>query len=123
MAPKRKPVSRSTRRRNNQNNFCDACKRFIKTVNVTATVTFEVASCALNQQLRDHFSIDELLAQFELKQTDTAPVVAAVDGYAQTRFVDCPHFFPKQQPPIVPSARALRELCFNAFAILHSGNT
>lgn len=123
MAPKRKPVSRSTRRRNNQNSFWDACKRFIKTLSVTATLTFGAASCALNPQLRDHFSIDELLAQFELKQADTAPVAAKVDGYAQTRFADCPHFFPKQQPPIVPSARALRELCFSAFAILHSGNT
>src|SRR5690606_20516709 len=114
MAPKRKPVSRSTRRRNNQNSFWDACKRFIKTVSVTATLTFGAASCALNPQLRDHFSIDELLAQFELKQANTAPVDAKVNGYAQTRFADCPHFYPKQHPPIVPPARALRELCYSA---------
>jgi len=42
--------------------------------------------------------------------------------YQQTRFSQCPHFFPEQRP-IVPANKAFRELCFTPFAILHSGLT
>ena len=39
-------------------------------------------------------------------------------------FANCPQFFPAA-PPAVPDAKALkpRELCFDAFAVLHSGKT
>lgn len=52
----------------------------------------------------------------------SVPAAAPVDGYVQTRFSQCPHVFPGQ-PPIVPAGNAMRELCFSAFAILHSGQT
>lgn len=38
-------------------------------------------------------------------------------------FRDCPQHFAGGKPPITPSAPKLRELCFDAFAVLHSGNT
>ena len=41
----------------------------------------------------------------------------------QTDFKDCKHFFAAGKPPIVPQAPLLRELCYDAFAILHSGST
>lgn len=39
----------------------------------------------------------------------------------QTDFKDCRQFFAAGTPPIVPKAPLLRELCYEAFAILHSG--
>ncbi len=40
-----------------------------------------------------------------------------------TSFKDCPQFFPGRKPPLVPAAPKLRELCYDSFAILHSGST
>ena len=40
-----------------------------------------------------------------------------------TSFRDCPQFFAAGTPPIVPKAPLLRELCYDSFAILHSGST
>lgn len=40
-----------------------------------------------------------------------------------TRFAQCPEFFAHGLPPQVPSQPALRELCYEAFAVLHSGST
>ena len=40
-----------------------------------------------------------------------------------TRFAQCPQFFANGQPPQVPRQPALHELCYEAFAILHSGAT
>jgi len=40
-----------------------------------------------------------------------------------TRFAQCPQFFANGQPPQVPRQPALRELCYEAFAVLHSGTT
>ncbi|MDP3229162.1 MAG: DNA/RNA non-specific endonuclease [Acidovorax sp.] len=42
---------------------------------------------------------------------------------APTNFKACPQHFAGGQPPITPAAPKLRELCFNDFAVLHSGNT
>ncbi len=38
-------------------------------------------------------------------------------------FSECRQFFPAQTPPLVPSARQLHELCYSAFAVLHSGES
>ncbi len=40
-----------------------------------------------------------------------------------TEFSQCKHFFPAGLPPIVPKAPLQRELCFDGFAVLHSGQT
>ncbi len=40
-----------------------------------------------------------------------------------TEFSQCKHFFPAGLPPVVPKAPQLRELCYSAFAVLHSGQT
>ncbi|MBP9941057.1 MAG: DNA/RNA non-specific endonuclease, partial [Comamonas sp.] len=49
----------------------------------------------------------------------TAPVPAA----AGSRFQDCRQFFAAGVPPAVHAQPKLRELCFDAFAILHNGST
>ena len=55
--------------------------------------------------------------------TQTAPVVNVSGPSVQTQFSACRQFFPGQQPPVVPAAQGLRELCFSGFAVLHSGQT
>ena len=40
-----------------------------------------------------------------------------------TSFKDCSQFFAGGVAPMVPSAPKLRELCYDDFAVLHSGNT
>jgi len=53
-----------------------------------------------------------------------APSWSASQGVPQpTHFADCPQFFAGGHPPQVPAAPALRELCYEAFAVLHSGET
>ena len=37
-----------------------------------------------------------------------------------TRFTQCPHFFAQGKPPVVAPRPKLRELCYEAFAILHT---
>ena len=44
-------------------------------------------------------------------------------GTTATHFRDCPQFFAGGVAPVVPQAPRLRELCYDAFAILHSGGT
>ncbi len=54
----------------------------------------------------------------------SAPVHPAPRTAAPSGFAACPQFFPAA-PPAVPDREALkpRELCYDAFAILHSGKT
>lgn len=40
-----------------------------------------------------------------------------------TSFSQCPQFFANGQPPLITSRPQLRELCYEAFAVLHSGTT
>lgn len=40
-----------------------------------------------------------------------------------TGFAQCPQFFASGTPPAITLRTRLRELCFEAFAVLHSGNT
>lgn len=52
-----------------------------------------------------------------------ALLVFAGPAFSQpTSFSACPQFFPAQ-PPAVSSFSRLRELCFDEFAVLHSGQT
>lgn len=39
------------------------------------------------------------------------------------RFAQCPQFFANGKPPVIPARPKLRELCYEAFAVLHSGET
>ncbi|MGB3271096.1 MAG: DNA/RNA non-specific endonuclease [Rhodanobacter sp.] len=79
-------------------------------------------SWVLHPQLQE-LSIDGMLARLDLPQgaQQTAPASVSPGSYVQTSFPQCRQFFPHQAPPAVPSAPALRELCFSSFAILYSG--
>ena len=47
------------------------------------------------------------------------PQLSSIDA----SFSECRQFFPARTPPVVPRAPALRELCYSAFAVLHSGES
>lgn len=49
--------------------------------------------------------------------------ISSGSDYTQTRFTQCPQFFPHGHLPIVPTSIKQRELCFTPFAILHNGDT
>lgn len=55
--------------------------------------------------------------------TGVAPAEANRPSTPATRFAVCPQHFAGGQPPVTPKAPKLRELCFDGFAVLHSGNT
>lgn len=98
--------------------------RFFKAFTSSAVLAFSVASWFLHPEWQDAVSPDNLLAEWAaLRTAPTAPLVPPSGNIAQTTFAQCRHFFPGQQPPAVPARPALRELCFDAFAILHDGNT
>lgn len=102
--------------------------RFLLTVLVSAAASFAAATYAFNpqliSQLTGQVSLDTFLAHFERQpQGSGALHSGSTDGVVQTRFSDCPQFFPDGDRPSVPAAQALRELCFSSFAILHSGRT
>ena len=48
---------------------------------------------------------------------------ARLPSSASTKFAACPQHFAGGVPPVTPRAPKLRELCFDGFAVLHSGNT
>ena len=56
-------------------------------------------------------------------QAAPPPALPVTGDHVQTRFRECPQFFPSANMPVVPASPGLRELCFSSFAILHSGNT
>ena len=50
---------------------------------------------------------------------DLAPLIVP----HPTSFAECRQFFAEGRPPVVAPRPALRELCYEAFAVLHSGET
>ena len=123
MAKKKKPVV-PKRRISSKRTQSSRIKRFIRALVVSAVTTFSAASWVLHPQLREQIPLEPLLSQLGLVEHEqVAPQVLASGPQAQTSFSQCRQFFPGGQPPIVPAASALRELCFDAFAILHNGHT
>ncbi|WP_081477964.1 DNA/RNA non-specific endonuclease [Achromobacter arsenitoxydans] len=118
-APRRKaPASRS------KAGSSSGIYRFLRTFVLTSLASFGAATYALNPQWRAHFSPDEILARLKWPSEEQfAPAAAPTGGMAHTRFAECPQFFPKERPPVVPASQTLRELCFSTFAILHNGQT
>lgn len=90
----------------------------------TSAIATQISSCSLLPWLQDQV---RHLPQIALPApsgsgSDTAPVTTT-QGLSPTRFEHCPQFFAGGIAPRVPAAPRLRELCYNAFALLHNGNT
>lgn len=98
--------------------------RFFKAFSLSAVTAFSVGSCALHPQWQPQLDLDAVLAQIDWPgRAPVAPLAEPHGAYAQTRFTQCPQFFPGNRTPVVPAGTALRELCFDSFAILHSGQS
>lgn len=126
MSRSKKSVSRNTRRSPARSRARPGGKvgRFLKAFSLSAITAFSVASCALNPQWREQLDLNAVLAQIDWPtQQSSAPLAEPAGAYAQTRFAQCPQFFPGERTPVVPAGKTLRELCFDSFAILHSGQT
>lgn len=97
----------------------------MRQLTASAVTAFTAASCALHPQWFEQISVDQVLSGLEWPQVPgNLDTVQRADGtYVQTAFKSCPQFFPQQHAPMVPEAPVLRELCFDDFAILHSGQT
>mgnify|MGYP001335276929 CR=1 FL=1 len=123
MASKKKTSSRPRKTRSRKAQ-AGSFQRTFKAFVASAVAAFGIASCALNPQWREGLSLEPVLSQLGLPAGQSqAPLVVPSGEYVQTRFADCPQFFPAGRMPVVPAAPALRELCFSSFAILHSGQT
>ena len=98
-------------------------RRFLQALFISAAASFAVASCALQPQLARHVPIAPVLEQLGFEVPAAFTPAAPTGQYAQTRFSSCPQFFPQGKAPVVPAGASLRELCYDAFAILHNGDT
>lgn len=83
-----------------------------------AVIALQASSCS------DKTPAPPAVAQ---KSAESTPATQAaprqqVPG-VQTGFKECRQFFAAGSPPVVPQAPLLRELCYESFAILHSGKT
>lgn len=126
MAPRKKPVTRRTRRSpaKPRKTTPSKLRRLLKTVAGAAVVSFALASYALHGQWPNESPLQPLLTALGWNPPPTvAPLVAPNGDYAQTSFSQCPQFFPAGKTPVVPATLSLRELCFSAFAVLHSGQS
>lgn len=76
----------------------------------------------------DLSSVSALLARFSFPALPSlprlpSPPVAVSPGTAVARFAECPQHFPGGVAPAVAKAPLQRELCYDAFAVLHQGQT
>jgi hypothetical protein len=49
------------------------------------------------------------------------PLATLLPAFAAEDFAPCPHFFANGTPPVIEKRSTDRALCYEAFAILHSG--
>ncbi len=90
-------------------------RRAVVWVVVGGAVAFQATSCG--GKLPDLPAFPTLS-----KNTESAPVPRQQAPGVATSFRDCPEFFAGGVAPVVPKGPMLRELCYDAFAILHSGS-
>lgn len=96
---KRKPRSRSIKLIPR----ASKARRFLLSIFTASVVGLQVTSCGVTPGV--------------------APAEARTPSSTATSFAACPQHFAGGQPPVTPKAPKLRELCFDGFAVLHSGNT
>ncbi|MGE8603286.1 DNA/RNA non-specific endonuclease [Bordetella trematum] len=128
MTRQKKTVSRPRSRRPAAKASPDRHLRFLRALLVSTLTSFGVATCALHPQTPLPASVSQVVDQVRQwipgQDESLAPsAVPAPSGLAQTRFADCPQFFPQGGMPQVPGGAAQRELCLSGFAILHNGQT
>lgn len=89
--------------------------RFLRALIVTSLASFGAATYVLHPQWKMPAAVGDMLSRLEWPSLQrSAPVALPAPNAAlvQTAFSDCPQFFPNAQPPAVPAAQRLREVCF-----------
>ena len=81
-----------------------------------AAITMETLAQGLGTAVREH-------AGAMIEPLGTAPRVAKGETASSSAFAACPQFFAGGRPPAVAPRPTHRALCYEAFAILHSGET
>ena len=84
---------------------------------VGGAVAFQVTSCG--GKLPDLPALSTVSKNTPESARESRQQVPSV----ATMFRECPQFFAAGKSPIVPQAPLLRELCYDSFAILHSGES
>ncbi|SFC33755.1 endonuclease G [Polaromonas sp. OV174] len=82
----------------------DSLRRFGVALIIAGAVALQTTSCGL-------------------QPTTSEPSVERLGAAAASGFAACPQFFAGGVPPFAPRVPKQRELCYEAFAILHSGST
>lgn len=88
---------------------------------IQKTVVWLVAAVAVVFQLASCGEKLPSLPALPSFSKETSPAPRQQLSGVQTSFTDCKHFFASGVPPVVPQAPLLREICYDSFAILHSG--
>ena len=52
-----------------------------------------------------------------------AAALLAIPAFAHAAFDSCRDYFPNKTPPAIPDRPLLRDICFDSFAVLHSGQS
>lgn len=86
----------------------------------SGVVLFQASSCGVLPSLP---SLSSLHIPGFNRPSASVPANKSTAPLVPTSFRDCPQFFAGGITPRTPSAPKLRELCYDAFAVLHSGNT
>ncbi|EJN10325.1 DNA/RNA non-specific endonuclease [Herbaspirillum sp. YR522] len=100
-----------------------ALRRFLVSFTSTTIVVFGIASCVLNARLPDALRDSSILSRIDWPGAYEPPPAHVDGGDTVTRFTRCPQFFPGGQAPRLPAGEHLRELCFDAFAVLYDAQT
>jgi endonuclease G len=115
---KRRPAARSQSKAGNR------AYRFLRALLLSSLASFGAATYVLKPQWPAQFTPQAILDRLGWPAQETyAPVAVQNGALTQTRFAECPQFFPRGNLPAVPARQNLRELCFSGFAILHNGQT
>lgn len=98
---KKKPRKR---RSSSKSSLSDTLRRFGVALVIAGAVALQTTSCGL-------------------QSTASGPSVERPEATASSGFAACPQFFAGGVAPLAPRVPKLRELCYDAFAVLHSGST
>lgn len=101
-------------------------RRWLLGAAAAALASFQIASCTLDPGWNDRLLHPPKLSTLSipgLERPQDKPATSAPSGSLATNFSQCRDFFPGGEPPALRRQPGQRELCFNAFAVLHSGAT